>query len=411
MEINMSKYKEHFKMNESEAIEYIKAKLDIFQENDQLVCSEIGDGNINYIFRIKNTATGESVILKQADKIARSGGSEISTDRNRIEAEVLQRQGELAPKMVPKVYLIDPIMSCLCMEDLWDHEIMRSAIMAYKTYNGFAEDMSDFLVNTLLLTTDLVLDPIKKKTMVQSYINPDLCEISERLVFTDPYTNHSGKNQIFEGNEAFVEREIYNDKKLLLEVAKLKNNFKNNPQALIHGDLHTGSIFIKEGSTKVIDPEFAFYGPIGYDVGNIIGNLFFAWARAYVELEDGEKKDRFITWVSKSIEEIVDLFKTKFQKVFKEKVTDVMAKQEGFDQWYLDQILADTAAVAGLEINRRIIGAAKVADITTIKPAENRRLAEQILIRVAKDFIINRHKYRNGRDYITTMHNVIENVL
>ena len=46
-------------------------------------------------------------------------------------------------------------------------------------------------------------------------------------------------------------------------------------QALIHGDLHTGSIFIKEDSTKVIDAEFAFYGPIGYDVGNVIAKISF----------------------------------------------------------------------------------------------------------------------------------------
>ena len=37
---------------------------------------------------------------------------------------------------------------------------------------------------------------------------------------------------------------------------------------------------IQEG-TKVIDPEFAFYGPMGYDIGNVIGNLFFAWANKY----------------------------------------------------------------------------------------------------------------------------------
>ena len=32
-----------------------------------------------------------------------------------------------------------------------------------------------------------------------------------------------------------------------------------NAQALLHGDLHTGSVFVRDDSTKVIDPEFAFY--------------------------------------------------------------------------------------------------------------------------------------------------------
>ena len=40
-----------------------------------------------------------------------------------------------------------------------------------------------------------------------------------------------------------------------LEVAKLKFDFMTHAQALIHGDLHTGSIFIKEDSTKVIDAD------------------------------------------------------------------------------------------------------------------------------------------------------------
>ena len=42
-------------------------------------------------------------------------------------------------------------------------------------------------------------------------------------------------------------------------------------KSLIHGDLHTGSIFINEESTKVFDPEFCFYGPMGY----VKGNCFF----------------------------------------------------------------------------------------------------------------------------------------
>jgi 5-methylthioribose kinase len=30
-------------------------------------------------------------------------------------------------------------------------------------------------------------------------------------------------------------------------------------------------------STKVIDPEFAFYGPIGFDVGALLANLLLSY--------------------------------------------------------------------------------------------------------------------------------------
>ena len=48
-------------------------------------------------------------------------------------------------------------------------------------------------------------------------------------------------------------------------------------EALIHGDLHTGSIMMTTEDTRVIDPEFAFIGPMGFDVGAVIGNLFLAY--------------------------------------------------------------------------------------------------------------------------------------
>ena len=53
--------------------------------------------------------------------------------------------------------------------------------------------------------------------------------------------------------------------------------FCEKTQALIHGDLHTGSVMVTHESTQVIDPEFAFYGPMGFDIGAFIGNLFLAY--------------------------------------------------------------------------------------------------------------------------------------
>lgn len=53
--------------------------------------------------------------------------------------------------------------------------------------------------------------------------------------------------------------------------------FCERAQALIHGDLHTSSMMVTRESTQVIDSEFAFYGPMGYDVGAFLGNLILAY--------------------------------------------------------------------------------------------------------------------------------------
>lgn len=135
--------------------------------------------------------------------------------------------------------------------------------------------------------------------------NVELCRLTEQVIFSDPYKvsqyNHWTSPYLDRDAEAVRE-----DNVLKLEIAELKskycfhprgsfypqnalichlsnqlecfsNRFCERAQALIHGDLHTGSVMVTSDSTQVIDPEFAFYGPMGFDVGAFIGNLFLAY--------------------------------------------------------------------------------------------------------------------------------------
>jgi 5-methylthioribose kinase len=400
----MNKFDKNFNMGEQDVLEYVAEKLEYFDTDADLVCREIGDGNINYVFRVLDLRTNQSVIIKHADVQVRSTKQFVSTDRNRIEAAILQLEGELAPGFVPKVYLYDPVMCCLVMEDLRDYENMRYAMIEHKTFSTFAEDISTFMAETLIRTTDNIISPNEKKERVKEFMNPALCSVSERLVYTDPYTNLSGNNILFEPNAEFFEKELYQDGKLHLEAAKLKDQFKSKAQALIHGDLHTGSIFVKDGSTMVLDPEFAFYGPIGYDVGNVIANLLFGWVNAEATMTDNMKKHKYQMWVEDAISNTIDLFKAKALKILKEEAADRMAQTCGFAEWYVGDVLSDTAGVAGLEINRRIVGSAKVKDIAEIKIPEQRTRAEKICIMAAKEYIMERYSlYQCGEDYIKTI--------
>jgi len=388
-----NKYK---KLNEIDSIKYVKEKMDLFGEDENLISREIGDGNINYVYRILSKDRSSSIVVKQADKKLRSSGRNLDRDRIRIEAEALILEGELAPGMVPKIYLYDEIMNCIIMEDLSEYQIMREALLDGKICKNFAEKISDFLVNTMIPTTDFVKSPMEKKKMVKNFINPELCDISERLVFTDPYTDIE-ENTFQEDNKVFVESTLYKDEKLHTEVLKLKNEFMTNAQALIHGDLHTGSIFVKDDEIKIIDSEFAFYGPIGYDIGNVIANLIFAKIRNLIL---NRTPNNFDIWITKTIKNTLDLFKKKFYKYLFKNTEENSIKTKGFYQWYLNGILEYTAGAAGLEIIRRIVGEAKVADIETIKKSKLKSKGERLGIAVAKDFIIRRKEIKQGKDYL-----------
>ncbi|MGI6739696.1 MAG: S-methyl-5-thioribose kinase [Christensenellales bacterium] len=409
----MSRFSKHFKMNEQDAIEYILEKVpDFFVPQAQLTCKEIGDGNINYVFRIMDEKAGKSVIIKHADIHARSSGQLLSTDRSRIEYDILMLEGKYAPEQVPKVYKYDPVMCCIVMEDLISYKNMRYELVEHKTFPTFAEDISTFMAETTLRTTDNIITPLEKKRLQGLYINPMLCAITERLVYTEPYTNHDGSNDHLPLNMTFYQKELYDDLSLRLEVAKLKDAFKSKTQALIHGDLHTGSIFVKPYSTKVLDPEFAFYGPIGYDVGNVIANLFFAWANAEVTLDDKPiEKKTFQKWIEDTVESVIDLFKEKALYILKTETTDPMAKTLGFAEWYVADILQDAAGVTGLELNRRTIGRAKVIDVAGIANVDQRARAERICILCAKECIMNRMiRFQTGCDYVKAIQAAAYNV-
>ncbi|WP_407272709.1 S-methyl-5-thioribose kinase [Radiobacillus sp. PE A8.2] len=390
----------YFTMTEKEALEYAKTQLDFFTSDAQLSCKEIGDGNLNYVFKVVDSKRNKSIIIKQAGPVARiSDEFKVSPDRNRIESEILQIQAKFAEKFVPKLYHYDTVMNCCAMEDLSDHEIMRAELMKHKKFPLFAEHITTFMVNTLVQTSDVVLDHKQKKELVKSFINPDLCEISEDLVYTEPFYD-CPRNDVFEESKDFVKEHIWGDDKLALETAKLKFEFMTNAQALIHGDLHTGSVFIKEDSTKVIDPEFAFFGPIGYDVGNVVANLIFAYANARFTIEDEAERNDYLAYLETTITDVVDLFKEKFEVAWDEHATERVANYNGFKAHYLDLILRDTAAVAGLELSRRIIGLAHVADITSITDVDKRAQAERICLSASKKFILERESVKCGEDYI-----------
>jgi 5-methylthioribose kinase len=392
----MSRFSKYFLMKEEDISDYVREQMPGYFADDRVTVKEIGDGNLNYVFRAVEEATGKSIIVKQAGEQLRiSAEMRITTDRNRIESEILIIQDKYAPGLVPKIFKYDTVMCACLMEDLSDHRLMRYALMEHQIFPKFAQDISTYMVNTLLNTTDVVMEHKEKKNLVKSFINPELCEITEDLIYTEPYNDAKHRNIVTPENLEFVKKELYSDKTLHLEIAKLKFDFMNNAQALLHGDLHTGSIFVKPDSTIIFDPEFAFYGPMGYDIGNVIANLFFAWDNG-----DAAGNSSFCDWTLKTAEEVIDLFKSKFITEYRKKVSDLMAKTEGFAEYYLDTIIADTAAGAGTELVRRTVGMAQVKDVTTIADKKKRIRAERINILCAKDLIMNRSKIKTGKDFV-----------
>lgn len=392
----MEKFDTHFLMSHEDVKEYVVDKLALFPTKSDIEVKEVGDGNINYVFIVKDMNSGKSVVVKQADVLLRSSGRPLDINRNKIEADILKIQYDLVPEFIPKIYHYDEKMAALTMEDISEFKNLRYELEVKNTFPQFSNEISTFLAETLLSTSDLVWNRQDKKKQVKNFVNIDMCDISEDLVFTEPYNDYKGQNVITDENQDFVTEYIYKNELLISEVAKLRNNYMNNAQALVHGDLHSGSIFINQKGMKVIDPEFAFYGPMGYDIGNVIGNLFFPLART----EYFEKDEFFNNWLKETICTIFDEVKRKLFIGFKEKVTLDIYQQPLFIASYINEVMADTLGYAGTEIIRRTIGDSKVKEVSTAPLGEKRINMERCLLRLGMIFITRRYELISGKDLI-----------
>ena len=203
------------------------------------------------------------------------------------------------------------------MELIEPHIIMRKGLIAGALYPRFVGDIATFMARTLFFSSDLALPAARKKEGIAAFAgNHALCKITEDLIFTDPYrvAEQNRWTQPWLDATAAAFRE---DLDLHAAISRLKLKFLNAPEALIHGDLHTGSIMVTEDSTVVIDPEFAFYGPMGFDIGAVIANLLMTYlASAGHERSPGERR-LFEVWMLETIENVWTEFAREFLELWR----------------------------------------------------------------------------------------------
>lgn len=405
-------YDKYFDLNLEQAKQYVVDQINLFgdQTASDLDIKEVSDGNINHVYRISDGS--KSLILKQTGKTIRTSGNPLDQYRGHIEEHSLVLQRKLSGGRVPEVYDYNEKMHVILMEDVSDFKNLRYELNKQHIFPNFAEEISSFMVDVLLPTTDLVMDRIEKKKLVRDFINIGPCDITEKLVLTEPYYNYLGRNIFPSELKAFVEEKLYNNSLLKVEVGKLRNNFMNNAQALLHGDLHSGSIFINQDDIRVFDSEFAFYGPMGYDIGNVIGNLIFPYVvrkLSFKEQHDSDKK--LISYLRSMIQGVFDQTFEKMSQKYDQIVKFPFYRERGFKNSYLQDVKNDSLGYAGTEVIRRTVGDSKVLEITEIKDKVLKEEVMKTLVNIGINLIMNRGIYQSGSEIIDDIDQIIGQTL
>lgn len=348
---------------------------------------EIGDGNLNLVFLVKD-ADGQGVCVKQALPYVRMTGEgwPMTPERARHEVEALTTHGALVPDLVPQVFLFDSSRYIFVMEDLSDHRVWRGALNEGQIHDGVAEALGTFMGACAFGTSCLALSREELATATARALNPQLCEITDDLVFTEPLVDH-GRNRFLDANAPDVV-EFQQDAAMMRAMGWAKWMFLTRAETLIHGDLHSGSVMVRKAdptdrvadSVKVFDSEFAFYGPQGFDLGAVWGNLVLAAARAYALGEDERAE-----WLLGLIPAVWRAMDAEFRRRWPSRRDPRVFGPETLEDLLLTW-RSDAWLYAAAKMSRRIIGAAKVTDIETL-PEDLREVAARGVLRVARRLV------------------------
>ncbi len=359
---------------------------------------EVGDGNLNLVFIVESDQG--KVIVKQALPYVRLVGDSwpLPLKRAYYEYNALIRQAERDPGIVPEVYHFDEEQAIIAMEFLHPHIILRQSLMAGQKIDGLAETLGKFLARTLFRGSDLSMDTAKRKADVRLFAESvELCDITETLVFSDPYFE-AERNHHTPGLDPIV-RELRADIDLKVGAQDMKAKFANNAETMLHGDFHTGSVMVTPTDTKVIDPEFALYGPMGFDIGMLLGNFWMAY---FAQPGHGADRAEYQEWILGVVDGIWAEFSTEFSRLWREERTGILYERSLFEDQgqplgseqalaaRLQMIWEDTLGFAGVEIIRRTLSLAHIAENDSIEEEALRADCEGRGLRLGRQLVVNR---------------------
>ena len=255
------------------------------------------------------------------------------------------------------------------LELLDGYELMRTALRAGRTdAKHAAEEVGKFGASRTRRTARV--SAAERAALEAQDANATMCGITADYVFTKPLDADDPTNKC-SAHVADLAAELRADDELRRGVAELREVFLSEKECLIHGDLHTGSVMVPaagSGAAKVIDGEFAFYGPAAFDVGTFVANIAFALVSVGDDADARKRCLQMIDMATQTYADEMGMTKSDDQAIFNERV----------------------AGFAGCELIRRVIGAAHVDDLELMPPGTQRDAAERAALNLGMQLVKTR---------------------
>ena len=316
------------------------ASLDIL--DSATTASEIEGGNLNYAFRVSSSTSTASVFVKQAPNYIKCLGPDYALPSTRIAVEVdaLRCYSTLAgAKFVPAVLHFDAARAIMVLEDLTDRVLLRDALASSSASVAAAHATA---IGTFAARLHCASGEASTLAELRArFSNADMVGITRAYVFEKPLDAADETNRHSAALEARVIA-LRADPGITEAFRHAREEiFDGKPEALLHGDLHAGSVMVRPDGGR------------GVDVGMVIAGYCFAWAAACASRgADGSVL--------------------------------MLGALRAFWAAYAAEgdavVWTDATAIAGCDLVRRLLGAAHSPDVEAIEDASAKAKAEHLAL-------------------------------
>ncbi|WP_204356520.1 phosphotransferase [Arcticibacterium luteifluviistationis] len=289
---------------------YFREKGWLKAENELLGYAKAGEGNMNFVARVKTDSF--SFIVKQSRAYVEKY-KQVPAPIERIEVEhafyEATSQSELISDFSPEILDFDKDNHVMVMEDL-----------------GEGTDFLGLYSGKIAVTKEEIVVLIKYMTALHGLKpsdfpdNADMKTLNHEHIFNYPYLEENGfdLNSVEEGLQELA-MPLKQNEALKAKIKEIGDRYLAKGKTLLHGDFYPGSWLKVEDSLKVIDPEFAFMGDPEFDLGVMLAHFKLAGLS----------------------QELIDFTKSQYKK------------ERSFDEKLLNEYIA-------VEILRRLIGLAQL---------------------------------------------------
>lgn len=223
-----------------------------------------GDGNINWVRRVRSLARSRSFIVKQArPALEKFPEYRVSTARIVCEARWYERVASFDQgRVCPRVHHFDPERRALVLEDLGDAETLAARLAHGGDASEAAAALGAFLGRVHAGTRDPAL--------ARRFENEEMRRLHGDHIFLLPFRANA-----FPLSPRLRERaeRLAAETQLVERIDAAYARYGGRARALIHADVQPTNVLLAPDGPKLLDAEIAHVGDPAFDVGQLMAHL------------------------------------------------------------------------------------------------------------------------------------------